>query len=153
MADSVRYRGMNARELRDSFLLDALDAPGEIRLAYLETDRAVVGMASPIGSSVALPCDPELRAKFFLERRELGALNIGGAGSIRVGGEPVALNPLDCLYIGRGNAKVEFISHDAANPAIFYLLSYPAHADFPVRLVPREEANPTELGSGENANH
>ena len=134
MADSVRYRGMTARELRDSFLLDALDAPGEIRLAYLETDRAVVGMACPTNSPVELPCDPELRAKFFLERREVGALNIGGAGSIRVDGETFALNNLDCLYIGRGNEKVEFASQDAGTPAIFYLLSYPAHADYPVRV-------------------
>ena len=153
MADSVRYRGMNARDLRDSFLLDELDAPGQIRLAYLETDRAVVGMASPTITPVALSCDPELRAKFFLERREVGALNIGGTGSIRVDGEAFALNNLDCLYIGRGHKAVEFASEDVANPAIFYLLSYPAHADFPVRLVRREEAIPTELGSGENANH
>src|ERR1700756_442095 len=84
MPDSVRYRNLSARELRDSYLLDSLDAPGEVRLAYMETDRAVVGMASPVSSSLALPCDPELRAKYFLERRELGALNIGGAGTIVV---------------------------------------------------------------------
>ena len=134
MADSVRYRGMNARELRDSFLLDALDAPGEIRLAYLETDRAVVGMASPADSAVALPCDAELRAKFFLERREVGALNIGGAGSIRVDGETYALNNLDCLYIGRGNEKVEFASQDAGNPAIFYLPVSYTHLTLPTIL-------------------
>jgi len=152
MADSVRYGAMNARELRNTFLLDALDAPGEIRCAYLETDRAVVGMASPTNAALALPCDLELRAKFFLERRELGALNIGGAGTIRVDGETFVLDNLDCLYVGRGNKDVEFASEDIAMPAIFYLLSYPAHADFPVRLVRREEANPTELGSSENAN-
>jgi len=151
-ADSVRYRGMSARELRETFLLDALDAPGEIRLAYLETDRAVVGMASPVDKPLALPCDAELRAQCFLERRELGALNIGGPGSIHVDGQRFDLENLDCLYIGRGNKTVEFESRDAAQSAIFYLLSYPAHAEFPVTLVRKENANPTEIGSTENAN-
>lgn len=152
MPDSVRYRNLSARGLRDSYLLDSLDAPGEVRLAYMETDRAVVGMASPLSSSLALPCDPELRAKYFLERRELGALNIGGAGTILVDGQLFELNNLDCLYMGRGHQNIEFTSADAGHPAIFYLLSYPAHADYPVTLVRKEEANPTQLGNGDNAN-
>jgi 4-deoxy-L-threo-5-hexosulose-uronate ketol-isomerase len=153
MPDSARYRTMNAGELRESFLLDALAAAGEIRLAYLDTDRAVVGMASPLGPALALPCDSELRANYFLERRELGALNIGGAGSIRVDGQRFELANLDCLYLGRGNKNVEFASENAGNPAVFYLLSYPAHAEYPLCLVRKEEASPTELGSGPNANH
>ena len=152
MADSVRYRAMTSRELRDSYLLDSLYAPGEVRLAYLETDRAVVGMAAPAGEALSLPCDSELRAKYFLERREVGALNIGGPGKIRVNGESCALRNLDCLYIGRGNERVEFLSDDPGSPAIFYLLSYPAHAEYPVKLVRKEDANPAELGSRENAN-
>jgi 4-deoxy-L-threo-5-hexosulose-uronate ketol-isomerase len=152
MADSVRYRGMSARELRDIFLLDTLDAPGEIHLAYVDSDRAVVGMASPVASALNLTCEPELRAQYFLERRELGALNIGGAGTVRVDGQAFELSNLDCLYIGRGNKSVAFESRDAGHPAIFYLLSYPAHAEFPVTLVRKEDANPTEIGSGENAN-
>lgn len=152
MPDSVRYRSLSARELRDAYLLDWLDAPGEIRLAYMETDRAVVGMASPLDSPVALACDAELRAKYFLERRELGVLNIGGRGKIRVDGQSFELSNLDCLYIGRGSQSVEFESADGDDAAIFYLLSYPAHADYPVALVRKEEANPTQLGSSENAN-
>lgn len=153
MADSVRYRGMNARELRDTFLLQSLDAPGEVRLAYVEADRAVVGMASPTEAALALPCDAELRAGSFLERRELGALNIGGAGAIQVGGERFDLDNLDCLYIGRGNERVMFESQDPQHPAVFYLLSYPAHAEFPTQLIRKDQANPTELGSSANANH
>ncbi len=152
MADSVRYRKMNSGELRDTFLLHSLHAPGEFRLAYVETDRAVVGMASPVNRALALPCDPALRAKYFLERRELGALNIGGAGAIRVDGQAFDLDNLDCLYIGRGHQDVEFASNDPDRPAIFYLLSYPAHADYPLVLVRKEDANPTEIGSSENAN-
>lgn len=152
MADSVRYRSMNARELRETFLLDSMDTPGETRLAYVETDRAVVGMASPANAALTLPCDPALRAHYFLERRELGALNIGGAGTIRVDGQAFALENLDCLYIGRGNRKVEFTSEDPDLPAIFYLLSYPAHADYPIAQVRKDDANPTEIGGSENAN-
>lgn len=152
MADSVRYRSMSARELRETFLLDALDAPAEIRLAYVEADRAVIGMACPVKSTLSLPSEPELRSRYFLERREVGALNIGGAGLIRVDGQVFELDNLDCLYIGRGKRDVAFESMDAAHPAIFYLLSYPAHAEFPVTLIRKQDANPMEIGSGENAN-
>ena len=152
MADSVRYRSMSARELRETFLLESLDKPGELNLAYVEADRAVVGMACPTASGLTLPCEPELRAQYFLERREVGALNIGGAGTVRVDGQEFALNNLDCLYIGRGRKNVVFASNDAAQPAIFYLLSYPAHGEHPVALVRQEDANPTEIGSEENAN-
>ena len=153
MTDSVRYVGMNARELREAFLLDSLDTPGEIRLAYLELDRAVVGMASPAHAALNLPCDAELRARYFLERRELGALNIGGPGRIRVNNDLFELNNLDCLYIGRGNENVAFESQDPSYPAIFYLLSYPAHSQYPAQLIRKEEANPIQLGSTANANH
>ncbi len=153
MPDSVRYRTMTARELRDSFLLDSLHAPAEVRLAYVDADRAVIGMAAPTHSVITLPCDSALRANYFLERRELGALNIGGPGNIRLNGQLFELRNLDCLYIGRGNSQVEFASTNPADPAIFYLLSYPAHAEYPATLVRKEEATPTELGSKENANH
>lgn len=150
--DSVRYRTMSAQELRESFLFDSLCASGEIRLAYVDVDRAVVGMASPGASSLTLPCPDELRARFFLERREVGALNIGGPGVIRADGNMFELANLDCLYIGRGTAQVEFSSADPANPAIFYLLSYPAHAQFPTTLIRKSDASPVELGSNSNAN-
>lgn len=150
--DSVRYRTMNAQELRDSFLFDCLFASGEIRLAYVDVDRTVIGMAAPGASPLALPSPQELRAEFFLERREMGALNIGGPGMIRADGKPFKLANLDCLYVGRGTSQVEFTSADAANPAIFYLLSYPAHAQFPTTLIRKSDASPVELGSLSNSN-
>jgi 4-deoxy-L-threo-5-hexosulose-uronate ketol-isomerase len=153
MADPVRYPHMTTAELRETFLIDALYAPGAIRLAYVDLDRAVVGMVAPLGDPIALPAEPDLRAAFFTERRELGALNIGGAGTIRVSGKCYPLENLDCLYIGRGSAEVVFESKDPASPAIFYLLSYPAHASHGVTLVRKDEANPTELGSAETCNH
>jgi 4-deoxy-L-threo-5-hexosulose-uronate ketol-isomerase len=138
--------------LRETFLIDSLVVPGEVRLSYVDLDRAVVGMAAPLDKPLALPTDPALRAAYFLERREVGALNIGGNGKIRVGGKSYALGNLDCLYIGRGNAEVLFESDDASAPAVFYLLSYPAHCEYPVALVRKDDANPAELGSKETCN-
>jgi 4-deoxy-L-threo-5-hexosulose-uronate ketol-isomerase len=109
-------------------------------------------MAVPASSPLVLPNEHELRAEYFLERRELGALNIRSKGYVRVGGERFDLNHLDCLYIGRGNAKVEFGSEDESDPAIFYLLSYPAHATYPCALVRKEDASPSEMGGGATAN-
>jgi 4-deoxy-L-threo-5-hexosulose-uronate ketol-isomerase len=152
MADPVRYPQMNTTQLRETFLIDSLCEPGAIHLNYVDLDRAVVGMAIPLADPIALPTDSALKAKFFTERRELGALNIGGAGSIRVGSEGYDLEPLDCLYIGRGNPDVIFESRDAKSPAVFYLLSYPAHATHPTTLVKSADATPTELGSAETCN-
>ena len=153
MADPVRYARMTTRELREAFLLDSLFAAGEIRMAYVDLDRAVVGMAVPQDAALSLSADPAFKASYFLERRELGALNIGGAGAIHVDGKSYELSNLDCLYIGKGSAAVEFQSSDAHDPAIFYLLSYPAHSTYPAALVRRQEATSTELGSAEQANH
>jgi 4-deoxy-L-threo-5-hexosulose-uronate ketol-isomerase len=152
MADPVRYLRMTTEELRATFLLDGLCEPGKLHLRYVDLDRSVTGFAAPAGTSVALPTFPELRADYFLERRELGALNIGGAGSITVDGKTHALENLDCLYIGRGSREVNFASKDKSAPAIFYLLSYPAHAEFPVALVRKAEASPVEIGSAETCN-
>jgi 4-deoxy-L-threo-5-hexosulose-uronate ketol-isomerase len=109
-------------------------------------------MAAPLGESLALPNEPELRAKFFTERRELGVLNIGGGGTVLVDGTSYELRNLDVLYIGRGHADISFTSADANSPAIYYLLSYPAHASYPVTLVRKEDALPAELGTIETCN-
>jgi len=122
-------------------------------MAYIDVERAVVGMATPQDEGLSLPNYPILKAGSFLERREIGALNIGGSGNIRVGGQSYEVNNLDCLYIGRGSGEVTFESSDPANPAVFYLLSYPAHQSYPTMLVRKEDAIATELGSDKNANH
>ena len=152
MADPVRYPRMTTEELRDTFLLDSLFEPGKLHLNYVDLDRAVVGFATPLESRIALPADPDLRAEYFTERRELGALNVGGAGVITVEGKGYDLDNLDVLYIGRGNKLVTFASKDKSAPAVFYLLSYPAHAEYPTALVRKENAAPTELGSLETCN-
>jgi len=142
---------MTTAQIRETFLIDALYEPGALNLAYVDLDRAVVGMAAPLDAKLTLDADETLRAKYFTERRELGALNIGGRGVIRVDGAEYALENLDCLYIGRGAQQITFESVDSS-PAIFYLLSYPAHASYPTTLVRKEEADPLELGGAETCN-
>jgi 4-deoxy-L-threo-5-hexosulose-uronate ketol-isomerase len=152
MADPVRYPHMTTEELRSTFLLDGLHRPGALEMAYVDLDRAVVGMAAPVGEPILLPSYPELRAEYFTERREVGVLNIGGAGAVQAGGQRWELENLDVLYVGRGNAEVAFETRSSGNPAIFYLLSYPAHCSHPVTLVRKADASPTESGSAETCN-
>ena len=152
MADPVRYSRMTTKELRESFLLNTLYEPGELCATYVDLDRAVIGMAAPEDRAIVLPTYPDLRASYFTERRELGVLNIGGSGVVHVEGKSYGMESLDVLYIGRGNAEVSFDSRDKSFPAVFYLLSYPAHASYPVTLVRKEDANPTTIGSAETCN-
>jgi 4-deoxy-L-threo-5-hexosulose-uronate ketol-isomerase len=153
MADPVRYPRMTTEELRATFLQGGLFEAGKLHVNYVDLDRAVVGMAAPVDGAIALPTYPELRATYFLERRELGVLNIGGIGTVRVQGTSYELNNLDVLYVGRGNAEVSFESKDKSAPAVFYLLSYPAHTSYPVAMVRKEDASPSTIGTPETINH
>ena len=152
MADPVRYPRMTTEELRSTFLLDNLCEHGSLHLAYLDLDRAVVGHAIPLEKPMSLPTWPELRAGYFTERRELGVLNTGGEGAVHVGGQTYRVENLDVLYIGRGNPEVLFESKSAGDPAVFYLLSYPAHASYPTALVTKAEADATTIGSQDTCN-
>ena len=152
LGDPVRYLRMTTSELRETFIVDSLHQPGSIQTAYVDLDRAVVGMATPTNSSLALSSDDALKASYFTERRELGVLNIGGKGSVTIGDTSYAVDNLDCLYIGRGNPRITFASDRADAPATYYLLSYPAHTSHPTTLIQKNQANPTELGSAETSN-
>jgi len=152
MADPVRYARMTSDELRSTFLVETLFAPGRIELAYVDLDRAVIGSAVPMDSPLELKTHPELRAAYFLERRELGIFNVGGPGTVLVDDISHDLDKLDTLYVGRGSRRVTFRSKSTADPAAFYLLSYPAHAEFPTTKVRLAEITPVELGSLETCN-
>ena len=152
MADPVRYPRMTTQEIRESFLIGDLHQAGAVQLAYVDLDRAVVGIAAPLDAALAMPTAPELRAASFTERRELGVLNIGGPGIVQVGDASYPLRNLDLIYIGRGNPDVRFESESEHAPAVFYLLSYPAHAVYPVTVVRKEDAQPAEIGSVEACN-
>ncbi len=153
VADAVRYPRMTTEELRAAFLVDQLFQPGRIDLAYVDLDRTVIGSAVPIVKPLPLLSDPELRADYFTERRELGILNIGGSGTVLVNGATYELANLDALYVGRGNENIAFASHDASAPAEFYLLSYPAHVGYPTTKIESCTGEPVVLGSPDTANH
>ena len=153
MADKVRYPRMTTEELRETFLLTELFQPGAVEMVYVDLDRTVVGAAVPTVKALRLETAPELRSEYFLERREIGVLNISRhPGTVTVDGSRHQLGYLDCLYAGRGCREVEFASEDAAAPAEFYLLSYPAHREYPVRVSRRVELEPVRLGSAETVN-
>jgi 4-deoxy-L-threo-5-hexosulose-uronate ketol-isomerase len=152
MADPVRYARMTSAELRETFLLEGTFTPGQIDLAYVDLDRTVIGSAVPTAGALTLETQPELRAEYFLERRELGVLNVGGPGSVAVDGVTFDLDKLDCLYVSRGSKSVTFSSKSAAQPASFYLLSYLAHAEYPTKMVKFADLKGLELGSTETCN-
>jgi 4-deoxy-L-threo-5-hexosulose-uronate ketol-isomerase len=152
MADRVRYSTMTTQQRRQTFLLEGICRQGEISLAYVDLDRAVVGCAVPRDEILPLETQPELRASYFCERRELGVLNVGGTGRIVADKTEFALGKLDCLYIGRGSKSVHFSSDAPDDPACFYLLSYPAHKEYPTAMIRFAEITGLELGATETCN-
>ncbi len=138
--------------IRDRFLLDKLVKPDTINCVYTHYDRMIVGVANPVNQQLDLENYPNLRAEYFLERREMGIINVGGNGTVTAGEKTYQVNKLDCLYLGKGVKSVAFKSDDAASPAVFYLLSCPAHAVYPTTLMTNEEAVKVKLGDPATAN-
>lgn len=143
---------LNTAGIRAHFLIENIFTSGAIELTYTHYDRIIVGGALPTDAPLALPCPDSLKASYFLERRELGALNIGGPGRITVDGQEFELGHQDCLYIGKGSQQVSFASNDPANPAKYYLLSAPAHHAYPTTRRTQAEATPVAMGARETAN-
>ena len=152
MADPIRYARMTTAELRETFLLEDLFQSGQLDLAYVDLERTVIGSAVPTTAPLTLETQPELRAEYFLERRELGVFNAGGPGTVTVDGTAYDLAKMDVLYAGRGTKSVVFASADPANPAAFYLLSYLAHTTYPTAMVKFADLKGLELGSLETCN-
>jgi 4-deoxy-L-threo-5-hexosulose-uronate ketol-isomerase len=153
LADEVRFAGMSTEELRSTFLVDSLFKPGSIELVYVDLDRTVIGSATPLSEPLELQCPPQLRVSCFTERRELGILNIGAQGFVRIDGAHYELNHRDALYVGRGEHSITFGSLNSESPAEFYLLSYPAHAAYPVASVHSMDVAPQTIGGPATANH
>lgn len=146
-------KGMNTAELREQFLIEDLMTSGEIKFTYSHYDRVIIGGAVPTSESLKLENYPMLKAEFFLERREMGVINVAGAGTISVDGKTYDLAKKDCLYISRGSKDISFSSKDASSPAEFYILSAPAHKEYPTTLMKEADATPVVLGTAETSNH
>ncbi|MBC3788086.1 5-dehydro-4-deoxy-D-glucuronate isomerase [Spirosoma utsteinense] len=139
-------------QLRENFLIESVFVPDALSLVYSHFDRIIVGGVMPVAGAVTLPTYDELKSTSFLERRELGIINVGGAGTVTVDGQTVDLARLDCLYVGRGSASVVFASTDPAQPAQFYLLSAPAHTTYPTQKAAGTEVFSAVMGSSATAN-
>ena len=156
-------KNYTTERLREEFLIQGLFVPGEIKLVYSHIDRIITGAAVPT-KALKLTAGDELRAEYFLQRREMGVINIGGGGRIVIDGKEYAVGYKDAMYIGMGAQDIVFDSVDAKDPARFYINSTPAHKAYPTVLIKPEgtpengvvivkDENKVELGSLEEANH
>jgi len=143
---------MDTDELRTNFLVEDLIQDDLVGFLYSHYDRVIIGGARPVNRELSLDNDPELRADYFLERREVGIINVGGPGTVSVDGIRYELNKLDTLYAGKGVRDVIFSSADKSAPATFFLMSAPAHQTYPTRKMSKEEASPANMGEVETAN-
>lgn len=143
---------MGTQALRDEFLIEKVFGSDSIKWVYTHYDRYMAGGVIPVQEKVFLDTIDPLKSNFFLERREMGIINIGGKGTVTANGTSYELDYKEALYLGRGTKEVYFSSNDAKAPAKFYLNSAPAHHAYPSQKVGREEAEIVELGSAETAN-
>ena len=155
----IRYASNNkdaknydTQRLRDEYLIENLFMENEIKLVYSHIDRIIVGGVFPITEKIKLKGGKELGSNFFLERRELGVINIGGPGIIILDNEEFILNNKDAIYIGLGIKEVFFKSLDIKNPAKFYLNSAPAHCKYPTTLITLEKAKKVKMGDTSTSN-
>ena len=152
LPDPERARTLGADDLRAAFLVRGLFTAGRVTLRHVDLDRVILGGAVPLGDRLQLDPPAWLAAEHFLERREVGVLNIGGPGVVRAAGTSFELQPRDVVYLGRGTRDVSFSSANAERPARFYLVSYPAHASHPCVRIPRGDADASDLGGETGAN-
>jgi 4-deoxy-L-threo-5-hexosulose-uronate ketol-isomerase len=146
------YKRYDTEGIRDNFLLESLFEKGKTNFVYTHYDRMIVGGAMPADKQIELANFSILKADYFLERREMGIINVGGEGVICVDGEKFTLSKLDCLYIGKGVQKVSFSSAHVSQPAVLYILSAPAHVKYPTRLLQKQNSESNSLGSPETSN-
>ena len=150
--------------LREEFLIQDLFQADKINLVYSHIDRIITGAAVPVNEKLVLTAGDELRAEYFLQRRELGIINIGGDGLITIDGRVYEVNARDGMYVGRGAKDISFESKDASCPAKFYMNSAPAHVSYPTVHIKLEgeaeegvvivkDENKVELGTLEDSNH
>ena len=145
-------KSYDTEKLRQEFLAKGLMVKDAVKLYYSHYDRFIFGGIHPVNSDLELFTYDQLKADYFLERRELGVINIGGTGSIQVDGTSYQLENLEMLYVGKGARQIVFKSNSADHPAKFYVNSTPAHHSYPTTKGTRGDANRVDLGSDDSAN-
>jgi len=143
-------RGTDNAALASKHVVTDLFVPDELTLTYVHIERFVIGGVMPVKQTVTLP--PQATGGFFLERRELGIVNVGGPGRVIADGTEFVLAPRDCLYVPMGTSEVTFASQSAESPAKLYLVSTPAHARFEIKQISIEGAVPLQRGALETSN-
>lgn len=151
-ASPREVKQMDTQALRDEFLIDDLFKEDDVKLVYSHYDRYITGGVLPVNKSIKLETIDQLKASYFLERRELGIINVGEAGTVTVDGVVYEIGSREALYVGRGNKDVVFASNSASSPAIFYINSTPAHKAFPIKKIGLEDVEVVELGTPETCN-
>jgi 4-deoxy-L-threo-5-hexosulose-uronate ketol-isomerase len=143
---------LTTESLRKEFLIENLFVTDKLNMVYSHIDRIIVGGVSPVNGNVELIGTKELGVDFFLQRREMGIINIGGKGTVSIDGKDYILDRKDCLYIGMGSKKVFFSSADRNNPAKFYFNSAPAHHTYETIKISVNDAKKVHLGTPEASN-
>jgi 4-deoxy-L-threo-5-hexosulose-uronate ketol-isomerase len=150
--DPENFSRMTTAEMRRAFLVTDLFVPGSIQYRMTHADRCVIGAALPASVPLVLETCRELAAEYFAERREIGIFNLGGDGRVAAGGNETCLKYQEALYIGCGTRDISFLSSDAAHPAQFYFVSYPAHRKLPAIRIGKEQAVSAAMGTQASAN-
>lgn len=145
-------KNYDTSRLRAEFLIENLFLPDQVSLTYSNYDRFIAGGAMPCTGRLLLSTPDTLKAEFFLQRRELGIVNVGGKGFVFADGVEYSLNYKEALYLGKGTKIIEFASEDSQKPALFYLNSAPAHTSHPSRKISLQAAEVVELGNIETSN-
>ncbi|HJV46173.1 MAG TPA: 5-dehydro-4-deoxy-D-glucuronate isomerase [Bacillota bacterium] len=145
-------KGYTTERIRSEFLIDQLFIPGQMKMVYSHLDRIIVGGVMPTQEGIKLDGVDTLKTDYFLQRREIGIVNIGSTGTVIVDGENYTVKTHDCLYIGLGKKEINFYSEDASQPAKFYLVSTTAHKEYPIQQIAISEINPKYLGENQSSN-
>lgn len=144
---------MKTADLRENFLVENLFEENQIKLTYTHYDRMILGGVMPVNQELLLGTYPVLKSTYFLERREIGIINVGGPGTIKVDDQEFSVEKLSCVYIGKGTQNVSFASGDSGKPAKFFVLSTPAHHTYENTMFTKEQASPVNLGAAETSNN
>ncbi len=145
-------KNLDTEKLRKEFLITGLFKDDSVNLTYSHVDRIIVGGIKPVKKTLTLSGGKELGSDYFLERREMGVINVGGAGTVTVDGKKYSLENEDGMYIGMGSKELLFSSLSAENPAYFYLNSTPAHHKYPDVKIAIKDARPVQMGDDKTSN-